>query len=501
MGAATMTSLRPAFSFATGPRSAVSARPPLSRTRRILPRRSCSSSSRMPWSRITRMSLRISAMSMCGGRAPFTRRPAVRANRTGRGASLEGVDADTLGRVVGRAAYALAVSLRKAEPVFVAGARAVRLPLWDDAVTEARGRRVRVALLPVVDAAVAAGVAQVERVADRVRPERVARVADPDDAGTDDERERGEEVRREGRVLGAQAVDHLRADEREHLYEGDVGPAAARLVEGAVDGVDDRPDEEGVVAERPARDREAVARGDELAEAPRARNFVVQGDVVDLDGLVEEVVLELDEDPARVGEGIARVREEEGVEAVRVPQPHRERAVGDRRTHRRDRARDGPAARLAGALEEADRPEGHPVRVVVRPGGPGGQQRSEHRHDQHPTSHDPHESPPHPFDPDTCPRERWLTISSTESSTNAVRPISSRHTKRMRPPADFLSDRMASASAAGVRPDGISVGRPARLRSATRRPAVSARQRPSATDTRTAAPMPIATASPCRSSL
>src|SRR5438093_7774350 len=364
MGAATMTSPRPAFSFATGRRSAGSARPALSRTRRILPRRSCSSSSRMPWSRIRRMSLRISAMSMRGGAgAPFTRRLAVRANRTGRGASLEEVDADTLGRVVGRVAYALAVSLRKAEQVFVAGARAVRLPLWDDAVTEAGGRRVRVALLPVVDAAVAAGVAQVERVADRVRPERVAGVADPDDGGADDERERGEQVRREGRVLGAQAVDHLRADEREHLYEGDVGPAAARLVDCAVDGVDDRPDEERVVTERPAGDREAVARGDELAKAPRARDFVVQGDVVDLDGLVEEVVLELDEDPARVGEGIARVREEEGVEAVRVPQPHRERAVGDRRTHRRDRAR----ALRAGTLEEADRPEDHPVRVVVRP--------------------------------------------------------------------------------------------------------------------------------------
>src|SRR5438132_1453512 len=376
MGAATMTSLRPASSFATGPRSAGSARPPLSRTRRILPRRSCISSSRMPWTRITRMSLRISAMSMRGDQAPFTRRPAVRANRTGRGASPE-EDADTLGRVVGRVAYALAVSVRQARQVLVVGAGAVRLPLWDHAEPEAGGRRVRVALLPVVDAAVGAAVAEVERVADRVRPERVARVADPEDGGADDERERGEQVRRERRVLGAEAVDHLRADEREHLHEGDVGPAGARLVDCAVDGVDDRPDEERVVAELPAGDREAVARRHELAKAPRARDFVVQGDVVDLDGLVEEVVLELDEDPARVGEGIALVREEEGVEAVRVPQPHLERAVGDRRTHRRDRAR----VPLAGALEEADRPEDHPVRVVVRPRDPRGQQGGEHRHD------------------------------------------------------------------------------------------------------------------------
>src|SRR5213592_4155037 len=136
MGAATMTSLRPAFSFATGPRSADSARPPLSR--------------------ITRMSLRISAMSMRGGRAPFTRMPAARANRTGRRAS---VDADALGRVVGRVADALAVKVREAQQVFVAGAGAVRLPLWDHAEPEAGGRRVRVALLPVVDAAVAAAVA------------------------------------------------------------------------------------------------------------------------------------------------------------------------------------------------------------------------------------------------------------------------------------------------------------------------------------------------------
>src|SRR6266478_8302320 len=399
MGAATMTSLRPTFSFATGPRSADSARPPLSRTRRILPRRSCSSSSRMPWSRITRMSLRISAMSMRKGRAPFTRMPAARANRSGRHAS---VDADALGRVVGRVADALAVNVRQAQQVLVVGARAVHLPLLDHAEPDAGGWRVRVALLPVVDAAVAAAVAEVERVADRVRPERVARVADPEDGGADDERERGEQVRRERRVLGAEAVDHLRADEREHLHEGDVGPAGARLVEGAVDRVDDRPDEERVVAELPAGDREAVARRHELAKAPRARDFVVQGDVVDLDGLVEEVVLELDPDAARVAEGIVDVGEVDGLEAERVPQPRLERTVGDRRGHGGDLARDALGAGLALAPEPPGRPEDHPVRVVVRPGGPGGQQRGEHRHDQHPTSHDPHESPPHPFDPDTC---------------------------------------------------------------------------------------------------
>src|SRR5256712_5164737 len=183
MGAATMISLRPAFSFATGPRSADSTRPPCSRTRRILPRRSCSSSSRMPWSRITRMSLRISAMSMRGGRAPFTRMPATRANRTGRRAS---VDADALGRVVGREADALAVGVGHAQQALVVGARAARLPLLEHAEPEAGGRRVGIALLPVVDAAVAAGVAEGERVADRVRPERIARVAYPQDGGAED---------------------------------------------------------------------------------------------------------------------------------------------------------------------------------------------------------------------------------------------------------------------------------------------------------------------------
>src|SRR3989454_427090 len=250
IGAETMTSPHVAFSLAAGPRSPASARPPFSRTRRILPRRSCSSSSRMPWSRITRMSLRISAMSMRKGRAPFTRMPAARANRTGRRAS---VDADALGRVVGRVADALAVNVRQAQQVLVVGARAVRLPLWDHAEPEAGGGRIRVALLPVVDATVAAAVAEGERVADRVRLEGVARVTDPEDGGADDERDRGEQVRREGRVLGAQAVDNLGADEREHLHEGDVGPAGARLVDCAVDGVDDRPDEERVVTERPAR--------------------------------------------------------------------------------------------------------------------------------------------------------------------------------------------------------------------------------------------------------
>src|SRR5437763_7943749 len=186
-----MTSARSPTALAAAPGDAASARPPWSRTRRILPRRSCISSSRMPWSRITRMSLRISAMSMRGGRVPFTRRPAVRANRTGRRAS---VDADALGRVVGRVADALAVKVREAQQDLVAGAGAVSLPCWDHAEPEAGGRRVRVALLPVVDAAVAAAVAEVERVVDRVRLERVARVADPEDGGTDDERERGEQV-------------------------------------------------------------------------------------------------------------------------------------------------------------------------------------------------------------------------------------------------------------------------------------------------------------------
>src|SRR6266403_526297 len=64
--------------------------------------------------------------------------------------------------------------------VFVVGAQTVRRPLGDHAEPATGGRRVRIALLAVVDAAVAAAVAQVERVADRVGPERVAGVARPE---------------------------------------------------------------------------------------------------------------------------------------------------------------------------------------------------------------------------------------------------------------------------------------------------------------------------------
>src|SRR5439155_11701149 len=134
-----MTSARSPTALAAAPGDAASAHPPFSRTRRILPRRSCTSSSRMPWSRITRMSFRISAMSMRGEARPrlLEGRPPAQSE-----SGAASVDADALGGIVGRGADALAVVVLQAGHVLVVGACADALPRGDHAEPATAARRV-----------------------------------------------------------------------------------------------------------------------------------------------------------------------------------------------------------------------------------------------------------------------------------------------------------------------------------------------------------------------
>src|SRR5207249_2314714 len=257
---------------------------------------------------------------------------------------------------------------------------------------------------------------------DRVRPEGVAAIAHADGGGLHDQGQRREGRRWERSVLRPQALDQLIRDERQHLDEGDVGRAAARGVLGAVDRVQPGPDEERVSAELPAGAWELPHRVDGRPEAPGAGNAEPELDAFEEDRLVDQVVLELDPDPARVAERVRRVGEHEGLEAVGVPQPHREGALGDGPADVRDIALDVPGRDLRLPLEPPDGPERHAVGVVVCPG-------------------------------------------------------------RHRQPED----------------DQRRHGGPARRTRRSSRSTVAASHRPSARDTRAAATMPIATASPCSS--
>src|SRR5579875_3449518 len=355
------------------------------------------------------------------------------------------------------------------------------------------GRR-RVALLAVVDATVATRVPERERVAHGVGDVGVVRIADRHGRRRDDERERHEDVGGQRRELLAQALDRLWPHHGEHLDEGHVhGAAAGDGGAAGGDRWDQRAREHGRPAEAAAGGRKAVAhRHAEALEAARVGDRELQVDVIDQQRLDEQVVAQLQPAAARVAEGVVRVREGQRLLAEGIPEPGGEDAVGDRRAGVRDLARDLALGDRRPSLEPARRAKDQVV-LEERRRGRRAQPEGDHRAQHRPCLHVPHDSPPRPSS-----HQRRLTISPGVSTTNRTRPIASTATNRIRPPVRFLSACMPSANASGAMSDGSAVGSPARVRTCSIRATVEASQHPSARETRAAATMPIATASPCR---
>src|SRR5262249_3971000 len=150
--------------------------------------------------------------------------------------------------------------------------------------------------------------------------------------------------------------------------------------------------EDGGVAELEARCRKAPAGWHERPESLRTRDPVLQPYLLDRQKLVEQEVLELEVAPARILEYPVRVGEEERLLAVGVPQPRRERPVGDGGGYGRNLALDLAGGDVRLPAPPADLAE-HEHVGRVRQNRTSHQERGEATQDSS-QPHHPHVRPP-----------------------------------------------------------------------------------------------------------